>query len=282
MFSHAHYDHYDGVYDLPGRENYAVWALDTVAAPLAEPLRWRAPFLDARPVRFDKRPRDGESLEWREYRFRFHDFPGQSLFTMAVETSIDGKKCLFTADNFFHQDMFSGSGGWMGLNRSFPPLYAASARKVLEIRPEWVLAEHGGPFEFDAEDFRRRARWGDESARAADALCLSGDHRRDWNPHLLSVEPSNRKVKAGEEFSLAITVASPSAKPESLRLSLAGRGTIADFSAEVSASRDKPATVPVRIKLPGDLPAGRHVFAVRIEGPARGELADGFFAVDRE
>ena len=58
-------------------------------------------------------------LTWREYRFRFHHLPGQSVFTMGVETVIDGKKCFFTADNFFHQDMFTGTGGWMGLNRAF-------------------------------------------------------------------------------------------------------------------------------------------------------------------
>src|SRR5205807_2965390 len=31
LFSHAHYDHYDGIYDLPGRERFQVWSLDEVA-----------------------------------------------------------------------------------------------------------------------------------------------------------------------------------------------------------------------------------------------------------
>ena len=39
-----------------------------------------------------------------------------------------------------------------------PLPYAASAQKVLNASPDWVLAEHGGPFEFNAEDFRRRVR----------------------------------------------------------------------------------------------------------------------------
>ncbi len=37
MFSHAHYDHYDGIYHLPNRDKFAVWTLDTVSRPLAEP-----------------------------------------------------------------------------------------------------------------------------------------------------------------------------------------------------------------------------------------------------
>ena len=66
MFSHAHFDHYDGIYHLPDREKFQVWALDAVARPIAEPFLLRAPFLDARPVKFDKTPKDGDMLTWRE------------------------------------------------------------------------------------------------------------------------------------------------------------------------------------------------------------------------
>src|SRR5205085_11158558 len=90
MFSHAHYDHYDGVYHLPERDSFEVWSLDRVAAPVADPYLVRAPFLDARPVKFDRRLRDGDSASWREYRFRFHHLPGQTEFTLGVEATIDG------------------------------------------------------------------------------------------------------------------------------------------------------------------------------------------------
>src|SRR4029077_21231406 len=133
---------------------------------------------------------------WREYGFTFHWLSRPSRVTMGGETNIDGKRCYFTADNFFHQDQFSGSGGWMGLNRSFPLPYAASAKKVLDAAPDWVLAEHGGPFEFSAQDFRRRVEWGKATATAADAICLSGNHRHDWDPHRVRVEPIIQKAKA--------------------------------------------------------------------------------------
>ena len=66
MFSHAHFDHYDGVYELPGYTNngplpFQVWSLKEVADVVENPLWWRAPFLDARPVRFDRRLNDGET-----------------------------------------------------------------------------------------------------------------------------------------------------------------------------------------------------------------------------
>jgi glyoxylase-like metal-dependent hydrolase (beta-lactamase superfamily II) len=281
MFSHAHYDHYDGIYELPGRDRFAVWALDSVAGPIASPFQLRAPFLDARPVKFERTPKDGDTLSWREYQFRFHHLPGQSLFTMGVETVIDGKRCFFTADNFFHQDMFSGSGGWMGLNRSFPGLYAASAQKVLNAAPEWVLAEHGGPFEFSAEDFRRRVQWGNISGKAADALSMSGNHRHDWDPHRVHIEPLVQKGKPGGTVQASLVVTNVLGRPEKLTVTLAGRGLTKDQSWELNV----PAGTlrrPIELPLTGEVPAGRHVWTVQALAQGRLDPSDAFVVVDVE
>jgi glyoxylase-like metal-dependent hydrolase (beta-lactamase superfamily II) len=281
MFSHAHYDHYDGIYHLPDRAKFQVWALDAVAAPIAKPFQLRAPFLDARPVKFDKTPTDGASLSWREYRFRFHHLPGQSEFTMGVETEIDGKRCYFTADNFFHQDMFSGSGGWMGLNRSFPPLYAASAKKVLDAAPDWVLAEHGGPFEFNAEDFRRRVEWGKVSAKAADALCLSGAHLRDWNPHRLHVEPLVQAAKPGDRLQVDLVVTNLRAEREKIQVKINGRGLIRAGDVDLYP-KAQTLRAEIDIRLNQGVPAGRHVFTLNAVdfGTHQLEASDAFFVVD--
>jgi glyoxylase-like metal-dependent hydrolase (beta-lactamase superfamily II) len=278
MFSHAHFDHYDGVYHLPDRDKFEVWTLDLVAPPIVEPFKFRAPFVDARPVRIDRKPKDGDLLAWREYRFRFHHLPGQSEYTMGVETVIDGKKCFLTADNFFHQDMFSGSGGWMGLNRSFPLPYAASARKVLQAAPDWVLAEHGGPFEFSAEDFKRRVKWGEVSAAAADALSPSANHRFDWDPHRIAVEPLVHKAKAGAALKATLVIANPLARKQVLAVALPALGV--RLKVEVPAGQTLRRDVT--LELPKALTPGRHVFVVRA---AEGEAVDGsdaFVVVDIE
>jgi glyoxylase-like metal-dependent hydrolase (beta-lactamase superfamily II) len=282
MFSHAHYDHYDGVYLLPDRDAFKVWTLDRVAEPIADPNKFRAPFLDSRPVAIDKKFKDGDVATWREYTFRFHFFPGQSEFTMAVETTINGKKCLFTADNFFHQDQFSGSGGWMGLNRSFPLPYAASAKKALEIAPEWVLAEHGGPYEFSAEDYRRRVKWGEASALAADRISPSGSHRRDWDPNRVTAEPLIQKAKSGAEVRATLRVHNPGPKADKVTVTLDGRGLFADQTWTVDVGIGKSAEQPFSFTLPRTLKPGRHVFALRNRDSAGVEGCDAFVAVDVE
>jgi glyoxylase-like metal-dependent hydrolase (beta-lactamase superfamily II) len=282
MFSHAHYDHYDGIYDLPNREKFQVWTLDRVAAPIADPFQWRAPFLDARPVKIDRRLKDGETAAWREYRFRFQFFPGQSEFSMAVHTTIDGKKCVFTADNFFHQDQFSGSGGWMGLNRSFPLPYAESAQKVLDAAPDWVLAEHGGAFEFNAEDFKRRVRWGQACATACDAVSPSGGHRRDWDPHHVHVEPLLQKAKPGDTVKVLLVANNPLGQAAKFSASVLGRELLGEQTIALEVPMKSSGQREFSVRLSEKAPVGRHVFVLRVLENDEPDSSDAFFVIDVE
>ncbi len=272
LCSHAHFDHYDGAYHFLAKEKPEVWALDLVALPVSAPLRLRAPFLDARPLPFSKRPRDGESLKWREYTFKIHHLPGQSVFTMGVETTIDGKRCLFTADNFFHHDLYSGTGGWMGLNRSGPGLYERSAKKVLAIAPEWVLAEHGSAMEFSAEDFRRRVDWAKAGGEAADVLCVSGRHQHDWSPHGVRIEPLLQKAKAGGKVRGELIVESPLPKARKLRIEVAGEAWEVEVPAGGEARR--------KVEWEAGGKEGRRVWVVTATEGGRVEPGDAFVAAD--
>lgn len=280
-FSHAHYDHYDGIHSMMMRDNPKIWTLDRVAIPLLDPMKLRAPFLDVRPIKFDRLFKEGETAKWREYTFKFHYLPGQTDFTMGVETTIDGKHCIFTADNWFHQDQFSGSGGWMGLNRSHPLLYAASAQKVLDVKPEWVLAEHGGAFVFNAEDFRRRAEWGKVSAKAADAMCVSGSLLHDWDPHRVRIEPIQHKAKPGASLTAALIVHNPLKQKRTLMVTLEGRGLIPDHTWKLELRGDETRQ-EMQVTLPKSIASGRHVFTIRAVEGDRVDAADTFIAIDVE
>lgn len=282
LCSHAHFDHYDGAYVLLTRDKPKVWTLDRVAPPIEEPARLWAPFLDARPLTIDKKPRDGETLRWREYSFKFHFLPGQTLFTMGVETTIDGKKCLFTADNFFHHEQYSGTGGWMGLNRSGPHLYEQSARKVLALKPDWILAEHGSAMEFSEEDFRRRVEWAREAGRSADALSPSGRHRHDWNPHHVRVEPVLQKAKAGGTVKGELFVENVLSKARKLTVTLQGRGRTDDQTWTVEVAAGGTTKRAVQWKLNEKLKAGRHLFVLRVSDGDAVEPGEAFAAIDVE
>lgn len=279
--SHAHYDHFDGIYEMPERSQFEVWTLDRTAGVLEEPGRFRAPFLDPRPMKVDRKLAPGDETTWQEYRFRIHHLPGQTVFTMGIETTIDGRRSLFTADNFFHMKQFSGSGGWTGLNRALPGGYAASARKILEIAPEWVLAEHGGPFEFNAEDFRRRAAWAESAAAAADRLSPSGDHRRDWDPHRVAIEPCHIVAVVGEIARVRFVVQQLVPPERELRIELDGRGVIPnEVVAQKSAQAASLNGTELSIQLHERTPIGRHMLPARVFADGVLQGTDTFVVVD--
>lgn len=202
--SHAHNDHYTGVFAFSEKERPPVWALDLIAQVIEDPDRIRAPYVDPRPVPMARRFHSGEEVQWREYRLKFHHLPGQTEYGMGLELEIDGRKVLFTGDNFYRHDQYSGSGGWSGHNRGLPAGYVRSIQDIIRMKPSWVLAEHGGALEFSAEDFAARLAWAKEAGAAADALSASGDHTRDWDPHAVGFSPTVMTVAAGEEFTANI------------------------------------------------------------------------------
>ncbi len=208
--------------------------------------------------------------------------PAKANSRWAWRPTIDGKRCYFTADNFFHQDQYSGTGGWMGLNRSWPTPYSQSAKKVLDATPEWILAEHGGPYVFNAEDYRRRVQWGLESARAADAVCVGGSHRHDWDPYRVQALPLLQKVKAGSEFHIAIVATAIGDKAERLSISLDGRGLVPDKTWSLDAMPGKPRSEAVALRLSAKTPKGRHIFPLRVREANWSDAIDAFFAVDVE
>lgn len=281
-FSHAHYDHFDGIYVLNGRDRCEVWGLDLVALPLKDPFRLRAPFLDARPIKFTREFKEGDTANWGGYTFKFHHLPGQSWFTSGIETTIDGKHCLFTADNFFHQDQFSGTGGWMGLNRSSPIPYGTSAKKVLDAAPEWVLAEHGGPYVFNAEDYRRRVKWGVAAGKECDALCVSGSHLRDWTPHRLTAEPLLQTARPGDTITVKLTLAGTGVRSENvaIRIPGRGRGPFDGLSLTLRSQPGQEQSTKLSIPLAADIAPGRHVFPIAVGDSTGREPVDAFFVVD--
>jgi glyoxylase-like metal-dependent hydrolase (beta-lactamase superfamily II) len=272
LVSHAHNDHYVGVHDLPHRDWFQVWTLDQVATPIGSPQYFMAPYLDPRPLATDRVLKDGQILGWREYALKIHHLPGQTAHAVGIETVIDGRKCFFTGDNFFVPDQFSGSGGWSGRNRGLPGGYAASARAVLAARPSWVLASHGGAFEFMEEDWKRRVQWAEAAAAAADRLSPTGRHLLDWDPHRIRVEPFVTRAMPDRSLTLDLVLSNPRERAATFTLELDGRGLLDGFRRTVTLAPGATLRQGVDVRLREDVPAGRHVFPVRV---AEGEVEDG-------
>jgi len=169
----------------------------------------------------------------------------------------------------------------MGLNRSTPRPYAQSAKKVLDLAPDWVLAEHGGPFVFNAEDFRRRVRWGEEAARAADAVCVSGFHQRDWDIHRVTFEPVLQSVRPGGLVKGMLVLTNHLPRADEVEIHIAGRHLLqGELQHRFHLLAQRSIEVSMRWKLAEQAPPGRHIFPIRASDSTGHEQTDAFLAVD--
>ncbi len=138
----------------------------------------------------------------------------------------------------------------------------------------------GGPFEFSAEDFRRRVCWGKEAAKAADAISVSGSHRRDWDPNRVHVRPLLRKAKAGDTLDWTLVALNPRAKREALSVRLEGRGLTTDQTLDLDLAPGATLERPLRFKLGGKVPPGRHVFTLDVRSGDAPAGCDALLVVD--
>ena len=277
--SHAHNDHYTGIFALAEQHRFEVWTLDRIADVITNPWRFRAPYVDARPVAVARRAADGEVIAWREYKLKFLHHPGQTTFGMGLEIEIDGRRCVFTGDNFYHADQYTGTGGWSALNRGLPRGYARTARRILDARPDWILAEHGGAFAFNAGDFQRRIDWAEAAAIAADNLSPSGQYEWDWDLHRLRMEPHLIEAQRGGKLAVELVVKNPAARERRFTVRFSRPGIIADVEKEIPVAAGSEQRHALEFTLNPAAPSGRHVIPAEVRVDGEPDAGDLFFVV---
>ncbi len=280
--SHAHNDHYTGIFKLAEGEKFQVWALDRIADVIGDPKRFRAPFEDVRPVKVDRRlapGADGEMVSWHEFRLKFHHHPGQTEYAMGLEVEVDGKRCIFTGDSFYHANQYAGSGGWTAANKGMPNGYASTAQWILDTRPDWILAEHGGPFAFNEEDFRRRVKWAQTAGAAADAVSLSGQYPWDWDLHRTRIEPHMIDARPGEKTVVKWVVKNPSARVRRFSLRLARPGILMPMNTEADIPASEEKWQHLELAIAPDAPSGRHIIPCDVAVDGVQDACDVFFVL---
>src|SRR5262249_52732312 len=121
--------------------------------------------------------------------------------------------------------------------------------------------------------------WGRAGARAADALCVSGRHQHDWNPHQVRLEPVLFKAKPGEALEAELAVDNVTAKKRTLTVNLEGRGEMEGQVWQVGAGPGGSGRRKVTLKPAAKLEEGLHVFVLTAREGDAVEPGDAFIGV---
>jgi glyoxylase-like metal-dependent hydrolase (beta-lactamase superfamily II) len=199
--THYHDDHVAGLDLLRDVEGTEVWAPENVAPILLEPSRYDLPCLWFEPIWVDRVLTIGEPLRWHEYELRLHPLPGHTLYAVAIEVEVDGKRILATGDQ--------QSGGerpilnYQYRNRFQIGDFVASAELYRAVRPDVIVSGHWPPQEVSEALLDRLAEDGarlDELHRELLPRGAALDVR---------IEPYRSFVRAGSTVELEVIVRNP-------------------------------------------------------------------------
>jgi len=148
--THIHDDHTCGISYLQRHHGTRCWALDEVAQVLADPAAWAStPCTFPRPIRIERRLKDGERFRWEEYDFEIYFAPGQTEFHSVYAAMIDGRKVAFTGDNYFLAEVVAGGKTEMlpyqttVLRNSFQlAMHRRCAEVMRRLSPELICPGH--------------------------------------------------------------------------------------------------------------------------------------------
>jgi glyoxylase-like metal-dependent hydrolase (beta-lactamase superfamily II) len=185
VVTHHHLDHCDGVPALR-RRGVRAWFHPWVAGWLRRAGSGDDPWFDKlvprKPIRGGRAwPVEGR-WRWNEYVFDVAPSPGQTWWHCAFMTVVDGRKVMFSGDNFQPPSRWYGHGGFCAWNTSRPAAgYGRSARLVLRWKPDLLACGHGTAFRFAPSHFRKVAAWARDAEEALRGLCVHGDPERDYH-----------------------------------------------------------------------------------------------------
>jgi len=207
--THYHDDHTDFAQALADRYHCAVYFTPFLADILEHPGHYRMPCLTSAPITSGKPQPDGSEMRWHDFRFRFFDFPGQTLYHdgLLVERA-GGGALFFTGDSFTP----SGIDDYCLQNRDLvhdDQGYLVCLR-VLEHLPQetWLVNQHVEPtFRFSPEQFARMHKELLRRRELLTELAPWPDPNYEIDENWAAVDPYGSEVHAGGTVTLRLRIA---------------------------------------------------------------------------
>jgi len=216
--THYHDDHTDYISDVSQEFNAPVYFTDRMSEVMGRPGAFRLPCLTTKGVPVSGAKRDGERLDWHEWKFTFWYFPGQTLYHGGLVAERDGQTYLFTGDSFTP----SGMDDYCMQNRVIlreGEGYEFCLRRIASL-PEnaWLLNQHVEPmFRYSAAQVNRMRAELAERSTALAQLSPWPDINYMVDESWARVFPYGSEVRAGETVDLELRITNHAPQPLNYR-----------------------------------------------------------------
>lgn len=291
--THYHDDHVAGFNLLREVEGTEVWAGANVADVLEHPEDRDLPCLWFDPIPVDRRLELGVPQRWHEYEITLHPLPGHTLYAVAVEVEVDGRRVMALGDQLhdegwlyflFREEQPLGAAPMVSLppprglnyvyrNRFRPADYLRTVELLREREPDLLLFGHWPPARLTdgyLETLHGRAA---ELERLHREL-LPEDVRLPVEGVAAWIHPYQVEARGGEPFRLQVELRNPCPERTEVKARLALPTGWAAAPAVASLELDPGASGSVEFAVTA--PAGLRTRRARLAADVRaGSLALG-------
>jgi glyoxylase-like metal-dependent hydrolase (beta-lactamase superfamily II) len=255
--THYHDDHTDYIGDVSAEFGSPVYFTQAMAEVMGKPGAFRLPCLTTKGVPVSGAKRDGETLDWQEWKFTFWHFPGQTLYHGGlVAKRDDGQTYLFTGDSFTP----SGMDDYCMQNRDILRTgegYEFCLRRIASLpQNTWLLNQHVVPmFRYSPAQIKRMQSELSRRSTVLTELSPWPDINYMVDESWARVYPYGSAIAAGEtlELELRITNHAPDRTAYHARWNLPAGLTLvsADRERSIAAREDGVLRARVRAVSPG-------------------------------
>jgi len=138
--THFHDDHVAGFNLLREVEGTKVWCPENFSDILENPKTYDLPCIWYDSIPVDKTLPLSQKVKWEEYEFTLYEQSGHTLYAVAIDFEIDGKRVLVIGDQYQGDDI-----NYVYHNKFRMWDYCDSAELYKRLRPDIIIAGHCDP-----------------------------------------------------------------------------------------------------------------------------------------
>lgn len=262
--THTHNDHTQSIAEAVEHFHCPVYAVEEVADVMRHPGNWFLPGVSANAVPDAITVRDGQTMEWEEFRFTFRFFPGQMYNHGALLVEKEGHDPVF-----FIGDSFSPSGidDYCLMNRNLmrDDTGYHLCFDIVRSLPEttWLVNQHiPHLFRFNPKEREFLESTYTKRESLIDTFTPWDDRNYAIDEQWASFYPYGQSVKPSETAKLEIRLWNHSRKPHTYRVELPGRETEV---AEVTIPSRETGSISFFLPVPQDADPGIEVITATVK-----------------
>ncbi len=216
IISHMHGDHCVDAPYLREKWGAKIWTHERVAPKLENPERFdyvaavQAYGSNLDRLKCDGIFKDGESVEWEDYKLTFDWMPGQTEFHCCTHGVIDGKLMAFTGDNIFGNPADPKQNGHECVTARNSAIleegYMYAAQYLQRLNPDMLIGAHGWVMPEPKEFIERYRQTAIKVRDAYQGLSSTDDYRLMFDPYWVRAEPYRLKAKPGDTVEVQVFI----------------------------------------------------------------------------